>query len=444
MDKWSEFKSLVKSGDQRAVVDAVMGEKWAITPEALKKICVIAAGYGDLNAINAVDGDKLEQTQGVEMRGNVAVIDVSGPLFRYANLFTQVSGATSYEIFAKDFKAALVDSRVESIVLNYDTPGGMVSGMIETSEMIKEARSIKPIVSYIGGDGASAGYGMACAGSKVVVSKSAIVGSIGVVTTYSSGESSDIEIVSSNAPNKRPDLSTDDGYEVVQSMVDSLESVFVEHVASCRGVTRETVLSDFGKGGVLVGEQAVLAGMADEVGSLESVIAGLASNKQEVFAVSNQASEKTQEITADFISANHPAIAEQFRSEGAASVDVDAAKKEGAKSERERIKSVEAMAMPGHEELIAGLKFDGETTGEQAAVKVLAAEKAVVGDRSASLKDLDEAPSAVEDAPEPVAKDDWDSNESLRAEFNNNKESYEAFKSAESKGLIKIQSGRVN
>lgn len=48
---------------------------------------------------------------------------------------------------------------------------------------------------------------------------------------------------------------------------------------------------------------------------------------------------------------------------------------EGKRLERERIKAVEAMAMPGHEKLIETMKFDGKTEGSEAAVKILQAEK---------------------------------------------------------------------
>lgn len=48
---------------------------------------------------------------------------------------------------------------------------------------------------------------------------------------------------------------------------------------------------------------------------------------------------------------------------------------EGKRLERERIKAVEAMAMPGHEKLIEAMKFDGKTEGNEAAVKILQAEK---------------------------------------------------------------------
>lgn len=67
-------------------------------------------------------------------------------------------------------------------------------------------------------------------------------------------------------------------------------------------------------------------------------------------------------ITAQVVAEKNPEIAKHFR-------------EEGAKAERERIQSVEAQALPGHEALIQSLKFDGKTTGPEAAVKVLSAER---------------------------------------------------------------------
>jgi len=50
---------------------------------------------------------------------------------------------------------------------------------------------------------------------------------------------------------------------------------------------------------------------------------------------------------------------------------------QGAESERKRIQDVETQCIPGHEAIILSLKYDGKTTGPEAAVKVLAAEKEV-------------------------------------------------------------------
>jgi hypothetical protein len=53
----------------------------------------------------------------------------------------------------------------------------------------------------------------------------------------------------------------------------------------------------------------------------------------------------------------------------------------GAESERERIKGVEEQLIPGHEALIASLKYDGKTTGPEAAVQVLKKERELMASR---------------------------------------------------------------
>jgi hypothetical protein len=96
-------------------------------------------------------------------------------------------------------------------------------------------------------------------------------------------------IVSSNAPRKHPDLSTDDGRADVQATLDALETVFVGAVARNRGVTPAVVLSDFGQGGVFVGQAAVDAGMADRLGSFEATLAQMATTPQAHTPVAAQA-----------------------------------------------------------------------------------------------------------------------------------------------------------
>lgn len=70
------------------------------------------------------------------------------------------------------------------------------------------------------------------------------------------------------------------------------------------------------------------------------------------------------------------------------------AKADGATAERERIQSVEAQSIPGHEKLIQKLKFDGKTTAGEAAIQMNQAEKVL---RETVLTQLDK------DAPDSVA-----------------------------------------
>jgi hypothetical protein len=59
----------------------------------------------------------------------------------------------------------------------------------------------------------------------------------------------------------------------------------------------------------------------------------------------------------------------------------------GAEAERKRIQDVEAQLLPGHEALIAQLKGDGKTTGAEAAVQVINADRVL---RETKLKSFQE------------------------------------------------------
>ena len=133
------------------------GEPWAITEDVLHTILEIAARENESpEAVAAKLGRELKNTRTSNERDGVAIIPVVGPLFRYANMFTQVSGASSYEIIAKDFSAALENPDIHGIILNIDSPGGEVNGCAELASMIYDARGKKPIIAYASGDAASA------------------------------------------------------------------------------------------------------------------------------------------------------------------------------------------------------------------------------------------------------------------------------------------------
>lgn len=268
------------------VLRYIASQPWAITQDALELILEVAARENrSVEAIERELGRPLQNTRNVRIRDGVAVIPVAGPLFRYANLFTHVSGATSYEELAADTGQALANPEVTGLVFDVDSPGGLVNGALETAELISRARQEKPTATVFSGAGASAAYLLGIASARVVVTPMAMVGSVGTVLsitdtsedTKAKGVKS-IEFVSSQSPKKRLDPFSSDPREALEArtdihaMVDTLAQVFIEAVAKYRGVDAETVLSDFGQGGILIGQQAVDAGMADSVGTLEDVI----------------------------------------------------------------------------------------------------------------------------------------------------------------------------
>ncbi len=431
-------------GSRRRVsaFDLVASTPWAIQPEMLATISAIAAREGEgVEAVEARLGRPLQNTRSVTMRGETAVIPVSGPVFRYANLMTEISGATSLDVLAKDFNAALSDPAVKSIVLNVDSPGGQANGIAEFAAMVRA--SSKPVVAYVGDTAASAAYWIASAAREVVMSKTAMVGSIGAVLSIDTEKSRKgvVEIVSSQSPNKRPDVSTDAGRAQFQTLLDTLAQVFIEDVAAHRGVTTDKVLADFGQGAMRIGADAVAAGMADRIGTFEEVIAGLAGKQQ-----TQPATLKFQGVSAmnlEELRAAHPDLCAALVEEGRTA---------GATAERTRILGIEANSLPGHEALVAQFKADGATTPEMAAVAILKAERETCAGRADKLRADAPAPVAhaaapvaaptAEDTTRPVedrAKAKWDADQSVRAEFGTF-ETYLAYAKAHDAGTVKILS----
>jgi ClpP class serine protease len=272
----------------RRLFHAAAAITWAISPAWLTTILTIANGEGTgPEAVAKELGRPLDNTHDVEMRNGVAIVPVIGPVFRRASWFGDVSGATSVSVLATDFNLALDNDDVSAILLNIDSPGGEANGISELADMIYAARGRKQIVAYVGGCGASAAYWLASACDKIYVSETAEVGSIGCVRAVpdprgknADGSAKAIEIVSSQSPNKRPDVTTDDGRAVFQAEVDDMAAVFVRHVARNRGVGEDVVLERFGGGACFIGAKAVAAGMVDAVSSFEAVIASLAPRAQ--------------------------------------------------------------------------------------------------------------------------------------------------------------------
>lgn len=174
--------------------------------------------------------------------------------------------------------------------------------------------------------------------------------------------------------------------------------------------------------------------------------------------------ERTEEmITLEKIKAEHPDIANALINEGKAlgleSGKVEgfkAGREEGSKAERDRIKAVRAQALAGHESLIEQMCEDGITTGEQAAMKILQAEKLLRVNAQQNLqadnKDLPKVPvdppppvdpSAGEDLSTPEGmKAKWDKDKALREEFGEDFQCFKAYKEAEKAGKFKVFGGK--
>lgn len=361
----------------------ILYQPWAIAPDRLTEIQAIYATHLrgesiDIEAVEARIGRQLQnQSQGYQVQDGAALIPLRGVMAPRMNLMSQVSGGTSTELFARDVQAALSDPQVKSIVLLVDSPGGSVGGTQAAAAAVMAARGVKPTATYSDGTMASAAYWVGSAADRVYISSGVDqVGSIGVVASHVDVSQREAqlgmkttEIVAGRYKRIASQYGplTESGRQSIQDQVDYLYSLFVGDVAAQRGVSSDKVLADMADGRVFIGQQAIDAGLVDAIGRIEGVIAEMndrAATAGRVTAsipATRRSSMNSMQVAADW-AAENPEAAAMLRAEGAA-------------GERDRIAAVRAQSLPGHEALIEKLAADGKTTGPEAAVQVVAADR---------------------------------------------------------------------
>jgi ClpP class serine protease len=269
--------------NNHVILSALLSQEWAILPDNLLSQIRLAESVAlDMplnpepeNAPQAASAGKpLAGTRTVRLRSGVAILPIVGPIYRTSNIFSYFFGGATMDVISADFEAALADADVKAIVFDLHTPGGEITGVNEFVNRVYAARGIKPIIAYSSGFTCSAGYWIASAADEIVADATSLLGSIGVIMPVHKGDK-EYDIVSSQSPYKLLDPTKDAHRKRIQKTVDAIADVFVASVARNRGVSKKKVLSDYGKGDVLVGVDAVNAGLADRIGSIDSIIAEL-------------------------------------------------------------------------------------------------------------------------------------------------------------------------
>ena len=268
------------------VLNAIFSGRWAIMPAKLDLLVSIAnRSHTDIEAVLKKRAEYNEKAN-INVRDSVAIIDVFGPIIPRGGMFAEISGAISVQALGLKFGAALASPDVKGIIFNIDSPGGNIVNIHEFANQIYEARGTKPIVAYTNGLCASAAYWIASATDKIVTDKTSSLGSIGVVAAWTDDSKAreangliDYEMVSSQSPNKRSDYTSENGLAKLQAELDALADIFIENVARNRGKSTSTINDTFGQGGLMLADNAIKIGMADELGSLEGVIESIINNK---------------------------------------------------------------------------------------------------------------------------------------------------------------------
>ena len=115
----------------------------------------------------------------VQRRGNVAIVQLAGPMVKRGGFIARLFGLTSTLDVQRAVQAAAVDDDVETIVLMIDSPGGSVAGLAELADTVFAARRQKPVIAQIDGMATSAAYYIASQATVIHAGRADLVGSIG-------------------------------------------------------------------------------------------------------------------------------------------------------------------------------------------------------------------------------------------------------------------------
>lgn len=197
--------------------------------------------------------------------GKSGVINVAGVLTQEPDPFSAVFGDsnTTYEAIQEALAEAEADANVEEIIFAIDSPGGAFKGMLETMELIANAK--KPTVAQVIGTATSAAYGLAASTDRVeAMSKTAQFGSVGVVADFRI-DASRVSLTNTGSPNKRPDAGTHAGQAIIRGELDAAFDLFAEGIAAKRGISPRNVAETYGRGGTYFADQAFKMGMVDSL-----------------------------------------------------------------------------------------------------------------------------------------------------------------------------------
>ena len=214
----------------------------------------------------------------------IAIIDISGVLLNAyeQGLFSEGEHPVSFTV--EKLHAAESDNRVKAVVLRINSPGGSVTASDVLYEEIKrfKEKTRKPVIAHFQDVGASGAYYLACAADEITAERTTVTGSIGVIMqmvdfTGTLGKlgietdaikSGPFKDAGSPLRKMQPEER-----KVFQGLVDGFYRRFVEVVGEGRPkLTPEKILT-LADGRVYTAEQALEAGLVDQITTMEGAIA---------------------------------------------------------------------------------------------------------------------------------------------------------------------------
>lgn len=266
----------------------VFGPPLMVEPARME---VLVASLPRVLAVRGRDGDAPLRDVGLaaDPRTGVATIDIAGALVRRAGrIDAESTPLRSYEAIAADLRRAEADPAVRGILLDVDSWGGEVGQAFDLARAIRAVASRIPVWALVNDAATSAAYLLASSATRVLMTETSSVGSIGVMALHRDQSGQDAREGLVYTPiyagarkvdgNPHAPLSGQ-AREGIQREVDRLYDLFVDVVAAHRPGLSAAQVRDL-EARVLYGPDAVAAGLADAIRTVDEARREFASHLQ--------------------------------------------------------------------------------------------------------------------------------------------------------------------
>lgn len=257
------------------IAQKLYNEPWLITKEKHQNLVALFEAHisGVQAGLFGEDKDENDESS-PRMIGQTLVIPVHGVLGKHLSSLEMMCGGCSVDAISKELDRAEASYQIRNVLLDFRTPGGVVSGIPELGRKI--ANMTKDVVGFTDIECCSGGLWLAEQTDKFYCTESALVGSCGVYSIYldrsKQYEDAGVKVNAiSSGEFKLAGASfkpmSDRERAMLQDQCDDIHQKFKEAILSKRAVEDEYL-----QGQVFYGDAAVDTGLVD----------GLAEDMQDV------------------------------------------------------------------------------------------------------------------------------------------------------------------
>jgi len=280
------------------LADRVLNRPLLLHPDKAATVLHVLEGRITLGAIDAqpaapeagrFKGSQRRQSGGVlqftRASGDTALITIDGSLVNRGAWIGASSGLTSYEGIGAQIDEIAAERDIRNLIIDMNSYGGEATGMFALAAKIRNLRQKMHVVAVVNDVAASAGYGIVSAADRVVISPTSLIGSIGVVMMHLDRSeemaAKGIRPTFIHAGAKKVDGNPfqplpENVRADMQKDVLAFYNRFLETVAKGRGGRLSAAAARATEADVFIGQEAINSGLADDVGTIDDVLAGLA------------------------------------------------------------------------------------------------------------------------------------------------------------------------